>query len=60
MKSNILCIDANTLYVLSMPQPMPVDELKFDRNGKLKEILNTPDDSDIGYFIEVDLNFQME
>ena len=25
--------------------------------NKLVEILNTPDDSDIGYFIEVDLNY---
>ena len=35
----------------------PSDEIKFDRNVKLEDILNTPDDSDIGYFIEGDLKY---
>ena len=30
---------------------------KFERNVCLETILNTPDDSDIGYFIEVDLRY---
>ena len=38
-----------------MSQPLPYDEVKFDRNVKLEDIINTPDDNDIGYFIEVDL-----
>ena len=38
-----------------MSQPLPYDGIKFDRNVKVDEILNTPDDSDIGYFVEVDL-----
>ena len=53
----ILYIDANNLYGHSMSQPLPFDELKFDNNVKLEDILNTPDDSDIGYFIEVDLTY---
>ena len=40
-----------------MSENLPYDEIKFDRNVKLEEILNTPDGSDIGYFIEVDLNY---
>ena len=40
-----------------MSQPLPYDEIKFDRIVKLEEILNTPDDSDIGYFIEADLKY---
>ena len=40
-----------------MIQPLPYDEIKFDRNVKLEDILNTPDDSDIGYFVEVDLKY---
>ena len=40
-----------------MSQMLPYDEIKFDRNVKLEDKLNTPDDSDIGYFIEVDLNY---
>ena len=51
----ILYIDANNLYGHSMSEPLPYDEIKFDNTVKLEEILNTPDDSDIGYFIEADL-----
>ena len=40
-----------------MSQSLPYDEIKFDKNVKLEEFLNTPDDSDIGYFIEVDLKY---
>ena len=52
----ILYVDANDLYGHSMSEPLPYDEIKFD-NVKLENILNTPDDSDIGYFIEVDLKY---
>ena len=51
----ILYMDATNLYVHSMSQPLPYDEIKYDNNIKLEDILNTPDDSDIGYLIEVDL-----
>ena len=40
-----------------MSQPLPYDGIKFDKNVKLEDILNTPDDSDIDYFIEVDLTY---
>ena len=53
----ILYIDANNRYGLFMSQPLPYDEIKFDKNVKLEDILNTPDDSDIGYFIEIDLTY---
>ena len=53
----ILYIDANNLYGHSMSQPLPYDEIKIDRNVKLENILNTPDDKDIGYFIEADLTY---
>ena len=51
----ILYVDAINLYGHSMWQPLPYDEIKFDKNVKLEDILNTNDDSDIGYFVEVDL-----
>ena len=51
----ILYIDANNLYGHSMSQYLPYDGIKFDNNIKLEDILNTPDDSDIGYFVEADL-----
>ena len=53
----ILYIDANNLYGHSMSKPLPYDEIKFNRDVNLEDILNTPDDSDIEYFIEVDLTY---
>ena len=43
------------LYGHSMSQPLSYDEIFDDRNVKLKDMLNTADNSNIGYFIEVDL-----
>ena len=53
----ILYIDATNLYGHLMSEPIPYDEIEFDRDIKLEDILNTPDESDIGYFIEVDLKY---
>ena len=53
----ILYIDVNKFYGHSMCQPLPYDENKLDKIVKLEDILNTPDDNDIGYFIEVDLKY---
>ena len=39
-----------------MSQPLPYDESKFEKNVCLNEILNTPDNSDIGYFLKVNLS----
>ena len=55
---NIVYLDANNLYGFSMSQPLPYDNIKFEtENVCLEEILNTPDDNDIGYFLEVDLEY---
>ena len=40
-----------------MSESLPYDENKIDNNVELEDILNTTDDSDIGYFIEVDINY---
>ena len=53
----ILYGDANNLYGHSKSQPLPYDQVKFDINVKLEDIINTPDDNDNGYFIEVDLTY---
>ena len=58
MKLNkLLYLDANILYGWAMSEYLPYDELKFVNNGKLEDILNTPDDSDIGFFIEVNIKY---
>ena len=61
--NNILYIDATNLYGHSMSQMLPYDEIEIwhghpDKYWNwLEEILNTPDDSEIGYFLEVDLKY---
>ena len=58
VKSNdnkkILYKKANSLYRWAMSEYLLYVETKFDNNVKLEDILNTPDDSDMGYYIEVD------
>ena len=54
----ILYGDANNLYGLAMSQWLPYDDIKFEtENVCLEEILNTSDDNDKGYFLEVDLEY---
>ena len=59
----ILYMDATKLYGHSMSQILPHDEIKMWHGDPdkywnwLDEILNTPDDADIGYFVEVDLKY---
>ena len=52
-----LYVDANNLYGQSMCQLLPDDEIEFDKNAKIEDILKTPIDSDNGCFIEVDLKY---
>ena len=55
---NIIYVDATNLYGFAMSQPLPYDNIKFEtENVCLEGISNTPDDSDIGYFLEVDLEY---
>ena len=59
----ILFMDATNLYDYSMSQLLPYDEIEMWHGRPdlymnwLEKILNTPDVSDIGYFIEVDLKY---
>ena len=59
----IIYMDATNLYGHSMPQMLPYDKIEMwhghpDLYRKwLKEILNTPDDNEIGYFLYVDLKY---
>ena len=59
----ILYSEANNFYGHSMSEPLPYDEIEMWHGHsdlymkKVEEILKTPDNSDIGYFIEVDLRY---
>ena len=48
-------IDANNLYGYAMMQKLPYKGLEY--NTPLDEKLNTPDDSDHGYYIVRDINY---
>ena len=56
-------MDATNLYGHSMSQFLPYDEIEMWHGHPdlymnwLEEILNTPDDNEIGYFLEVDLKY---
>ena len=50
-------IEAKTLYGFAMSESLPHNEIKFPKNVNLEDILNIPDDSDIGFFVEVDLKY---
>ena len=53
----ILYKDANNLFGHSMSESLPYDEIEFNRDVNLEDILNTPDESDLGYFVEVNLKY---
>ena len=53
----IMYWDANNLYGWAMSECLPYKDIKFDNDVSLKTILNTPDDADTGYILEVDLKF---
>ena len=56
-------MDATNINGDSLIQPLPYDGIEMWHGHPdlymniLEEILNTPDDSDIVYFVEVDLNY---
>ena len=56
-KKMIWYVDAENLYGWAISEHLPYDEIKFDKNVELEEVLYNPDDSDVAYFIEVDLKY---
>ena len=57
MEKKILYVNATNLYGHSMSQMLPYDEIKFEKIICVNKILDTPDDSDIGHFLEVDIKY---
>ena len=59
----IIYMDATKLYGHSMSQKLPYDKIEMWHGHPdiymncLEEIIITPDDNEIGYFLEVDLNY---
>ena len=63
---NIWYIDANNLYGYAMMQKLPYKDFEFITTtldvweSTLQRILNTPDDSDHGYYIVCDIDYTNE
>ena len=57
---NIWYIDANNLYGYAMMQKLPYKDFEFITTTTLDVILNTPDDSDHGYYIVCDIDYTNE
>jgi len=55
----IIYLDANNLYGWAMSQSLPYKDLKFS-NISLDEVLETSDENDEGYILEIDLRFPDE
>ena len=53
-------LDANNLYGWAMVQSLPFENLQINNNIKIEDILNTDDNSDVGYIVECDLIFPKE
>ena len=52
-----LYLDANNLYDWSTVQALPYEDIKLNTEITIEEILNTTDDAETGYTVEVDLSF---
>ena len=55
--THILYVDANNLYGWAMIQYLPYDDINFTDDVTLDTILSTPDDADVGYFVECDMTY---
>ena len=51
---------AYKLYGWALFQNLPYDEIKSDKNVKVQDILNTEENREIGYILEVDLSYADE
>ena len=56
----IVYVGADNLYAHSISQPIPYNQTKIDKNVEREDILNTPDESDVGCFIECYLKYPDE
>ena len=56
----ICYIDANNLHGYAMMQKLPYKDFQFTTTTTLDTILNTSDDSDLGYYIVCDFDYDNE
>ncbi len=56
----LLYVDANNLYGWAMSQALPKKDLAFSNETSLETILNTEDEAETGYMVEIDIKFNKE
>ena len=62
---HLLLVDCNNQYGYAMSQPLPIGDFEWMTPEELVEltpdnILNTPSDGSVGYFVECDLEYPTE
>jgi hypothetical protein len=55
-ESYMLHLDANNLYGWAVSEPLPYGNFKFS-DASLEDVLNTDDNNEAGYILDVDLSF---
>ena len=56
----LIYLDMNNLYGGAMCRPLPYKDFKWCDSFDLEQILKTPEDSETGYFLEVDIEYPEE
>lgn len=58
----LMYLDMNNLYGWAMMEPLPLTDFRWIlvKTTNIDFIINTPDDSEIGYMLEVDLEYPKE
>ena len=56
----LMYLDANELYGWSMVQALPYKDIKFNTEITIDEILQTENQAETGYMVEVDISFPPE
>ena len=52
------CVDANNFHGGAMQlEKFPFSEFAFNTEVTIQEVLDTPDNASVGYFVEVDLSY---
>jgi hypothetical protein len=53
-------LDLVNMYGWAMSQNLPISDIEWDKDVTLDQILSTPDDSEIGWFVEADISYPRE